>query len=285
MTIAVTGATGQLGRLIIEALLARGVAPSDVVAGGRQLEKLDDLAGKGVRVAAMDYSDPAGLATAFSGVETVILVSASEIGARVAQHSAVIDAAKTAGVTRVVYTSAPQATTTTLMLAAEHKATEELLAASGLTTIILRNGWYTENYAQALDQAAATGEIIGSVGAGRVASASRIDFAEAAAVVVTTEGHDGAVYELSGDVAWDYPELAAAATEVLGRPVVYRDLSPEEHLAALTAAGVDEGSAGFVVALDQDTKAGLLAETSGDLSRLIGRLTTPLVDGLRALRS
>jgi len=284
MTIAVTGATGHLGRLIVDDLIARGVAPAEIVAGGRRIETIADLAERGVRVVRADYDDPASLRDAFQGVESLVLVSGSAVGGRTAQHRAAIDAAKETGVRRILYTSAPKATTTPLILAAEHKATEELLAASGLTTVVLRNGWYTENYAGVLDQAEKTGEIIGSVGSGRVASASRIDYAQAAGVVLTTEGHDGAVYELSGDVAWDYPELAAAVAEVVGRPVVYRDLSPEEHLKALLAAGLDEGAAGFAVALDQDTKAGLLAETSGDLARLIGRPTTPLLEGLRALR-
>jgi len=284
MTIAVTGATGHLGRLIVDDLIARGVAPAEIVAGGRRIETIADLAERGVRVVRADYDDPASLRDAFQGVESLVLVSGSAVGGRTAQHRAAIDAAKETGVRRILYTSAPKATTTPLILAAEHKATEELLAASGLTTVVLRNGWYTENYAGVLHQAEKTGEIIGSVGSGRVASASRIDYAQAAGVVLTTEGHDGAVYELSGDVAWDYPELAAAVAEVVGRPVVYRDLSPEEHLKALLAAGLDEGAAGFAVALDQDTKAGLLAETSGDLARLIGRPTTPLLEGLRALR-
>ena len=284
MTIAVTGTSGHLGRLVVESLLARGAAPADVVALARATDKVADLAERGVVVREADYDRPETLAPALDGVDVLVLVSGSAVGQRVRQHGAVIDAAKGGGVGRVVYTSAPHADTSPLVLAPEHKATEELLAASGLSTTILRNGWYTENYVGDVQQARETGEIAHSTGDGRVASASRADYAEAAAVVAlgARDGaHDGAVYELSGDVAWDLDELAAAAADLLGRPVTYRRLTPEEHREQLLAAGLDEGTAGFVVALDGNTRDGLLAETSGDLARLIGRPTTPLAEGLR----
>ncbi|WP_046529436.1 SDR family oxidoreductase [Cellulomonas sp. FA1] len=280
MSVVVTGATGHLGRLAVEGLLAAGV--TDVVAGARGTDRVADLVARGARAAEVDYDRPETLAAAFAGADTVVLVSGSEVGRRVPQHQAVADAAVAAGVRRVVYTSAPHADATELVLAPEHKATEELLAASGLVTTILRNNWYTENYVQSLQQAAATGEIVGSVGQGRVASASRQDFADAIVAVVTGEGHDGQVYELAGDVAWTHDELAAAASQVLGRDVVYRDVTPEEQRAGLLAAGLDEGTAGFVVALDQNIAAGTLADTDGTLRRLVGRPTTPLIDGLRA---
>lgn len=279
MSVVVTGATGHLGRLIVEGLLDAGV---DVVAGGRRTERAADLAERGARVVELDYDRPATLADAFAGAGTVVLVSGSEVGRRVAQHGAVVDAAKAAGVRRVVYTSAPHADATDLVLAPEHKATEELLAASGLVTTVLRNNWYTENYVPALQQAAATGEVVGSVGAGRVASASRADFAAGVVAVVAGDGHDGRTYELSGDHAWTHDELAAAASQVLGRPVVYRDVTPDEQRAGLLAAGLDEGTAGFVVALDQNIAAGTLADATDTLRTLIGRPTTPLVEGLRA---
>ncbi|MCL3861624.1 SDR family oxidoreductase [Actinotalea sp. K2] len=282
MSVVVTGATGHLGRLVVQDLLAAGYPAQQILAAGRDQGRLASLADLGVRTAAIDLDQPPTLVAAFEGAQTVLLVSGSEIGRRVAQHGHAIEAARTAGVRRVVYTSAPHADTSPLILAPDHKATEELLATSGLVTAVLRNGWYTENYLPALEQARATGEIVSSVGSGRVASASRADFAAAASVVLRTDGHDGAVYELSGDVAWDQADLAAAVAEVVGRPVVHRDVTPAEHLAILLEAGLDEGTAGFVVALDGNTRDGLLAETSGDLSRLIGRPTTPLVEGLRA---
>jgi NAD(P)H dehydrogenase (quinone) len=283
MSLVVTGATGQLGHLVVEHLLARGTDPVTIVATGRRTEALADLAAQGVRTAKVDFADPATLDSALESGDTVLLVSSSEVGQRVAQHAAVIDAAKRAGVARLVYTSALRADTSPLILAPEHKATEELIHASGLPFTILRNGWYTENYGQSVDQAKATGSFVGSVGDGLVSSASRTDYAEAAAVVLTTDGHEGKAYELAGDVAWSHPELAQAIGEVIGREVVYQDLSPEDHLKALLAAGLDEGTAGFVVALDGNTRDGLLADTSGDLSRLIGHPTTPLVEGLRTL--
>ncbi|WP_166846038.1 SDR family oxidoreductase [Isoptericola sp. BMS4] len=281
MTVAVTGTSGHLGRLVVDSLLARGAAPADVVALARTTSKVADLAERGVVVREADYDRPETLAPALDGVDVLVLVSGSEVGQRVGQHGAVVDAAKTAGVDRIVYTSAPHADTSPLVLAPEHKATEELLAASGLTTTILRNGWYTENYAGDVEQARETGEIAHSTGDGRVASASRADYAEAAAVVALDDAYAGAVHELSGDVAWDFDTLAAVAADLLGRPVTYRRLSPAEHREILLGAGLDEGTADFVVALDGNTRDGLLAETSGDLARLIGRPTTPLAEGLR----
>lgn len=279
MTILVTGATGNLGRLIIASLLERGADPQSIVAGARDTAKAADL---GVRVAHLDYTDPASIASALEGVDTVILVSGSEVGQRVPQHRAVIDAAKAAGVSKFVYTSAPKATTSDLILAPEHKATEELIAAAGLPAVILRNNWYTENYVADLARAAETGVLAAGTGEGRVASASRKDFAEAAAVVALEDGHVGEVYELGGDVAWNYTDLAAAIAEVTGREVAFVALDHDEQVAALREAGLDEGTAGFVAALDAGIKDGALADTDGTLARLIGRPTTPLVEGLRA---
>ncbi|HEY0187965.1 MAG TPA: SDR family oxidoreductase [Cellulomonas sp.] len=282
MSVVVTGATGHLGRLVVTNLLAAGVSADQIVAGGRRTERLADLAEQGVRVVTIDLAQPESLAAAFAGAETVLLVSGNEFGQRVAQHTNAIEAAKAAGVRRVVYTSAPHADSTTLAVAAEHKATEDVLIGSGLAYTLLRNGWYTENYVGDLQQARESGQLVAAVGEGRVASASRDDFAAAAAVVLSTEGHDGAVYELTGDVAWSFEDLAAAATEVLGRPVTYVPVSAADRTAGLIAAGLDEGTAGFVVAIEENTRDGLLGEVNGELSRLIGRPTTPLVDGLRA---
>jgi NAD(P)H dehydrogenase (quinone) len=282
MTIVVTGATGHLGHLIVEALLKRGVSPSEIVAGGRNLDKLDDLAEQGVTVVPLDYDDPSTLDAAFTGIETLMLVSASEPGKRVPQHKAAIDAAVAAGVKRIVYTSAPRATTSALVLAPEHKATEELIAASGVPATILRNNWYSENYAGTAAQSAQSGVLVSSVRDGLVASASRKDYADAAAVVITSPGHEGKVYELSGDVAWTQDDLAAAISQVTGVTVVYTPVSTEEHAAILRSAGLDEGTIGFVTALDANIAQGDLSETSGELRELIGRPTTPLAEGLAA---
>jgi NAD(P)H dehydrogenase (quinone) len=281
MTIIVTGATGHLGRLTVECLLAKGVAVADIVAAGRNTDALAELTTMGVRTARIDYGDQVTLRRAFADADAVLLISGNEPGHRVQQHGNVIQAAKEAGVGHLVYTSVTKASTTTAMMAPEHKATEEIIAASGLPSTILRNGMYTENYLFTREQARATGVIVASVGDGRVASASRKDFAEAAAVVLTEKGdHLGKVYELSGDVAWNYHELASTIADIVGRQVVYNPVRPEEYLPILAEYGLDENMAGFVVALDGDTRAGLSAETPGELSALIGRPTTPLARGL-----
>ncbi|PPF79786.1 NAD(P)-dependent oxidoreductase [Subtercola sp. Z020] len=285
MSFVVTGATGQLGRLIVTHLLSRGIAPADIVAAGRNSGKVDALQSLGVRTAVIDYSDPATLAAAFDGADTLMLVSGSDVGGRVEQHRNAIDAAKTAGISRIAYTSAPRADDTDLILAPEHKATEQYLRASGVPFTILRNNWYTENYASSLSQAAETGVYAASTGEGRVASASRDDFAEAAAVVLTTEGHEGKTYELGGDVAWTGSEFAATLGSVLGREVRFESLTPDAHTAALLAAGLDEGTAGFVVGLDANIATGALDSTSNDLSTLLGRPTTPAAATLATLQA
>jgi len=285
MSVVVTGATGHLGRLVVEHLLAGGLPADQVTAVGRNADRLADLASQGVRTVAADYSDGPTLETAFAGADTVLLVSGSEVGRRIDQHRQVIDSARAAGVRRVVYTSAPHADTTELVLAPDHKATEELLRASGLAWTILRNNWYTENYVQAVEQARATGTIVTSAGEGRVASAPRTDYAAGAAAVLLGGDHDGRVYELSGDVAWTFDDLAAAASEVLGTPVTVQHVSDDEYRGILVGAGLDAGTAGFVVALDEGTRRGDLADATGDLRTLIGRPTTPLVDALRSALS
>jgi NAD(P)H dehydrogenase (quinone) len=281
MTIVVTGATGHLGRLVVENLLGRGHRADQIVAAGRNTATLADLADRGVHIAAIDLEDPTSLKKAFHDADVVLLVSSNEVGQRVRQHSNAIDAAAATGVGRLVYTSAPHADTTDLIIAPEHKVTEEHLRASGVPFTVLRNGWYTENYLPAIEQARSTGTIVASVGDGRVASAARSDYAAAAAAVLTEPGHENQVYELSGDHTWSYHELAAAASEILNREVTYQPVTPEEHLDSLRSAGLDDATAQFLVTLDGDTGRGLLAETSGTLRRLIGRPTTPLLDALR----
>ena len=215
MKIGVTGASGQLGRLVVEQLLERCQA-TDVVAIVRDPGKAADLSGAGVEIRVADYDDRPSLDAAIAGLDKLLLISSNELGRRFAQHKNVIDAAKAAGVKQVIYTSASKATTSSLVLAPEHKATEEYLASSGLPYTVLRNNWYTENYAQSIQTARQTGTLVAAVGDGRVASASRADYAEAAAVVLVGEGHEGKVYELTGDRAWDYDELAATIAEVTG---------------------------------------------------------------------
>jgi NAD(P)H dehydrogenase (quinone) len=281
MTILVTAAAGQLGRLVIDALLERGAAPADVVAAARDTAKLTEIASRGIRTVELDYARPETIARALDGVDSVLLISGTEFGERVAQHRNVIEAAAAAGVTKLAYTSAPKATETELVLAPEHAATEQAIAASGVPAVILRNNWYTENYAADVAAAATTGVIASAAGAGRVASAPRRDFAEAAAAVLLEDGHVGSVYELGGDEPWTFEELAAAASVVLERDVTLVAQAPDERVASLVGAGLDEGTAGFVAAIDEGIARGDLAGSDGTLSRLIGRPTTPLVDALR----
>ena len=282
MTTLVTGASGHLGRLIVESLLERGVAADTIIAAARKPEVLADLAARGVRTVELDYTKPETITAALPGVDHLMLVSSSVPGSRVAEHQNVIDAARAAGVEHLVYTSATDARDSALVLAPEHKATEEAIEASGIPATILRNGWYSENYTRTYATAVQTGEVVANVGEGRVSSASRKDYAEAAAAVLSEPGHAGKVYELSGDTAWDFTELAATIAGIAGTPVVYRSLTAEEHAAELATHGLDEGTIGFVVGLDENIRAGLLGNTPGDLSRLIGRPTTPLAEGLAA---
>jgi NAD(P)H dehydrogenase (quinone) len=209
MKIAVTGATGNLGHLVVNGLLER-LPSRDVIAVVRDGEKAAGLAQQGAVVRVAAYGDPGALKKAFAGAEKVLLISSSEVGQRVAQHRNVIEAAKVAGVKHIVYTSAPRATTTDLIVAPEHKATEEFIYQYGMPYTIVRNNWYTENYVRQIEIARKTGAVVAAVGKGRVASASRADFALGAIAVLLGQGHDGKVYELGGDYAWDYEELAKA---------------------------------------------------------------------------
>jgi NAD(P)H dehydrogenase (quinone) len=283
MTYAVTGSTGALGTLVIQHLLSLKVPSSSIVALARDEAKAAGLKSKGVLVRIAQYGNKESLEKALKGVDRLLLVSGSEVGQRAVQHQTVIEAAKTAGVKLLVYTSIGHADTSSNPLAPEHKTTEAALKASGLQYVVLRNNWYTENYADDLKYAKGSGVIAAAVGAGRVASASRTDYAEAAARVLVGEGHAGKIYELTGTKAWDYRELAATAAELLGRPVVFKNLTAAERKAGLVAAGLPEGAAGFVTSLDQAIEAGTLAAASDDLEKLLGHKPLSLKDGLKAV--
>ncbi len=275
MSIVVTGATGSLGRLVVEELLAR-VPASEIVALVRDKEKAAGLAARGVELRIADYSEPATLAGAFRAGDRVLLISGSEVGQRVPQHTAVIEAAKAAGVAQLAYTSVLGGPDADFALADEHRETERIVLESGLPYTFLRNGWYTENYTANLAPVLAHGAVLSNAGEGRVASAARADYAAAAAEVLTGEGHLGRAYELSGDVAWSFAQYAAEVAAASGKPVAYRPLTPEAHLAVLTDAGVPAPFAEILVDVDLAIARGRLAGTSGELSRLIGRPTTPL---------
>jgi NAD(P)H dehydrogenase (quinone) len=283
--IAVTGASGALGRLAVEALLERGVPADTVVAVVRSPEKVADLAAKGVQVRHGDYSQPETLAAALAGVERLLLVSGSEVGQRVAQHRNVVDAAAAAGVRQIAYTSILRADTSGLALAAEHKATEELIHASGLPFTFLRNGWYTENYTGQLAQTLGLGAIFGAAGDGVINAATRADFAAAAAAVLS-EGHENKVYELGGEDGFTLERLAAEISTQTGKEIAYTDLPAEEYVKVLVGAGLPEAFAGVLADSDLGVARGELATSSRDLPELIGRPTTSLADAVAdALKS
>jgi len=278
MTIAVAGATGQLGRLVVRDLKTR-VATSNIVALVRSTAKAAEL---GISAREADYDRPETLGPALAGVDTLMLISASEVGKRAAQHHNVIEAAKRASVGRVVYTSLLRAASSPLLdLAAEHVATENEIKASGLTYTILRNGWYTENYTGSIPAALTNGAFFGSAGEGRISSATRVDYAAAALVAVTEPGHDGQIYELAGDESYTIGDLAAEVSRQTGRTIPYRDIPEAEYAAALVRAGLPDGLARMIAGWDTGVKQGALFDDGHQLSKLIGRPTTSLSDVVR----
>lgn len=279
MSIVVTGATGQLGRLIIESLLGRGVPADQVVAVGRDIDRLADLAGRGVVTVRADYDDPESLQAAFAGADKLMFVSGSEVGRRVVQHGNVVTAAKQAGVGLIVYTSIAKADSSSLVLAAEHKATEQLIQDSGLPYVFLRNSWYLENYTAQLPTYLQHG-VAGAAGDGRVSAATRADYAEAAAVVLTTEGHTNRVYELGG-APFTLTELAAEISRQTGSTVSYLDLPVDKYTELLVAAGLPEGYAAVLADGDRGLAQGEL-EVGDDLAKLLGRAPTTLAEAIRA---
>ncbi|MFB7467758.1 SDR family oxidoreductase [Streptomyces sp. NPDC056224] len=281
MSIVITGATGALGRLVVEELLTR-VDADRVAVVVRDEEKAAGLAARGVEVRVADYDDPAALSAAFRAGDRVLLISGNEIGRRVAQHTAVLEAAQAAGVAQLAYTGVLGGPEADFDLAAEHRATEQAILDSGIPYTFLRNGWYHENYTGNLATALEHGAVVGSAGAGRIASAARADYAAAAAVVLTGGGHLNRVYELSGDTAWSLAEYAAELSAQTGKEIAYAEVPAAEHLSVLTGAGVPEGFAAIIVDVDAAIARGRLAGTSGDLARLIGRPTTPVAEAIAA---
>lgn len=277
--IVVTGASGHLGHHAVERLLAEG---QEVVAGVRTLDKAKDLAAKGAEVRHADYDEPKSLETAFAGADKLLLISASEVGKRFAQHKAAIDAAKKAGVTHIVYTSLPKADTARMKLAAEHLATEKYLQASGVTYTILRNGWYLENYTEQLATTLRLGTLYAAAGDGKVSVAPRADYAAAAVAVLTSGGHEGKIYELGGE-SLTLAELAAKFSTWAGRPIPYVNLSFDDMKGALLGAGLPEVFADVLADADVGLSRGELHVTSGDLERLIGQRPVTVDEFLASL--
>ena len=282
--IVITGASGQLGRLVIQSLLTK-VPASRIVAAVRNPQKASDLAALGVQIRRADYTDSASLDAAFQGAEKVLLISSSEVGQRLAQHRNAIDAARRAGVSLLAYTSLLHADTSPLGLAGEHVATEAWLAQSGVPFVLLRNGWYTENYLASIPPALQHGAFIGTAGEGRIASAARADYAEAAAVVLTTPGQSSKVYELAGDEAYTLAEFSAELSRQSGKAIPYVDLPENDYKAALIGAGLPEPIAGLLADSDSGAAKGGLFDETRQLGTLIGRPTTPLAVSMRAALS
>lgn len=280
--IAITGATGQLGQHVLENLLTT-VPAGQVVAIVRNPAKAESLSQKGVVVRQADYSDEAALTAALQGVDKLLLISSSEVGQRAVQHRNVINAAKAAYVKFIAYTSLLHADTSPLGLADEHIATEKMLADSGIAYALLRNGWYTENYLASAPPSIEHGVFIGAAGNGKIASATRADYAAAAARVIAEEGHAGKVYELAGDEAWTLSELAAELSKQSGKNVVYQNLSEADFAAALKGVGLPAGLADMLADSDTGASKGGLFDDSRTLSALIGRPTTTLADSIKGI--
>jgi NAD(P)H dehydrogenase (quinone) len=281
MTVGITGATGQLGRHVIEALKARMPA-TDIVALVRSPAKAGGL---GVQVREADYDRPETLDSALPRIDTLLLISASEVGRRAAQHRNVIEAAKKAGVKRLVYTSLLHADTSTLSLADEHRATEAALKESGLPCTILRNGWYTENYTARIASAIASGALVGAAKDGKISSAMRADYGDAAVVALTDDGHAGRTYELAGDEAYTLSELAAEISRQTGKTIPYRDVPESEFAAVLTGVGLPQPLASAIAAWDVAASQGALFDDTHQLSALIGRPTRSLAVAVAAALS
>ena len=279
--IAITGATGQLGRLVISSLLKKTPA-ANIIAAVRNAHKAKDLAAKGVQVRIADYNQPQAWDGALKGAEKVLLISASDVGQRARQHRSVIDAAKRTGVELLAYTSVLRADTSVLGIAAEHRETEAAIRASGLPSVLLRNGWYTENYLAGIPAALSMGAVYGCAGQGRISSASRADFAEAAAAVLTGDGQAGRGYELAGDAAYTLADLAAELTHQAGREIKYVNVSEAEYRGMLVKVGFPAMVAGFLADAETGISKGALFDESRQLSRMIGRPTTPLAVSVTA---
>ncbi|BEJ36102.1 TPA: SDR family oxidoreductase [Citrobacter freundii] len=280
--IAITGATGQLGQHVIESLL-KTVPASQIVAIVRNPAKATALSQQGITVRQADYSDEAAFTTALQGIDKLLLISSSEVGQRAPQHRNVINAAKAAHVKFIAYTSLLHADTSPLGLADEHVATEQMLAESGIAYALLRNGWYTENYLASAPAALEHGVFIGAADEGKIASATRADYAAAAARVISEDGHAGKTYELAGDAGWTLSQLAAELAKQSGKKVVYQNLSEADFAAALKGVGLPAGLADMLADSDTGASKGGLFDDSHTLSKLIGRPTTSLADSVKGI--
>ena len=281
MKIAITGATGQLGNLVIEQLLQL-TAAQNIVALVRKIDKAEHFKVQGIEPREFDYDRPETLVPALLGIDKLLLISANEIGRRTPQHQAVIDAAKVAGVPYLAYTSLLRADTSPLGLAQEHRETEKLIQDSGITYTFLRNNWYSENYLAGVAHTIEIGTLFGAAQDGRISSASRIDYAEAAAKVLTSTGHENKTYELAGSESFSLSDLATFIGQAVNKDIIYQNLSAEEYTQGLTQAGLPAGLVDVIVDADIQTIQGAMYSDSKDLEQLIGHKTTSIQDSIKA---
>ena len=281
MKIAITGATGQLGNLVIEQLLQL-TAAQNIVALVRKIDKAEHFKVQGIEPREFDYDRPETLVPALLGIDKLLLISANEIGRRTPQHKAVIDAAKVAGVPYLAYTSLLRANTSPLGLAQEHRETEKLIQDSGITYTFLRNNWYSENYLAGVAHTIEIGTLFGAAQDGRISSASRIDYAEAAAKVLTSTGHENKTYELAGSESFSLSDLATFIGQAVNKDIIYQNLSAEEYTQGLTQAGLPAGLVDVIVDADIQTIQGAMYSASKDLEQLIGHKTTSIQDAIKA---
>ena len=281
--IVVTAATGLLGQLVVDGLL-RDVPAEQIAVAVRNPDKAAGFTARGVTVRAADYDDPASLRAAFTGADKILFISGAGVPERGEQHLRVIEAIKEVGTGQLAYTSVLRADTSTLLVAPDHKLTEQVIRDAGIPFTFLRNGWYIENFAPRIAAAVRTGTFAGNATpAATLSTANRTDYADAAVAALTGEGHLNKVYELAGDVAWSYPDLAAELSKQTGQQISYQQLSAAEHEKVLVDNGLPAGFAAFTAHIDQSITEGELADASGDLHRLIGRATTSLSDGVAAI--
>lgn len=281
MKLAVTGATGQLGQLVIKSLLNKGVNASDIISVVRNPEKAAAMAAQGIEVRQADYNDSEALNKALQGIDRLLLISGNDLEQRAEQHQKVIEAAKHNNVGFIAYTSLLKADTSSLLLAVDHKATEIVMKDSGIPYTFLRNSWYLENYTSNLGQFLSMGAIMGSAGEGKVSAASRQDYATAAAEVLSGEGHENKIYELGGE-SFSMTELAQTLSNASGKSIVYNDMPTEAYKEVLLSTGMPEGFASILANADAGLAKGDLFTDSGDLESLLDYPTTSLADALSA---
>jgi len=280
--IAITGANGQLGRLVITSLLEKTDA-ANIIALVRNPDSAAELKTLGIEVRQADYNKPETLINAFEGVDKLLLISGSEVGSRVQQHQAVIDAVKDKGLTLFAYTSILKADASPMILAQEHKVTEQAIKDAGLPAVILRNGWYSENYTQSIGGVLAGGTVAGAAEQGKLHTAARKDYAEAAAIVLTSElSHVGNVYELAGDEGFTLGQYAAEISRQSGKHIQFQSMAGGDFANLLVQIGLPEGFAGVLADAEIQAASGWLADDSKTLSELIGRDTTPLAESITA---